>query len=366
MSLRFWAIAKKEWLHILRDRRTLAQVIIMPLMMLVLYGYGVRFDVTNVGLAVWNQDQGPHARAFLEAVLASHRFNQALHASRYEEIEHALETGQARIALVFAPDFSRRLTQGQLAPVQVLADGSESNTTGIALGYLMSIAQHWNAIRLSIQPPLRAEERVWYNPELRSAYFIVPGIIAIILMMIGSMLTAQTIAREKQRGTIEGLVASPVGRYELILGKIAPYIAIAFFDMLLVIAAGYLLFGVPIAGNFALLLIMGGLYLVGILGIGVFASSLADTQETAMMLVVLMSLLPSIMLSGFVFPIESMPRPIQAITYFVPARYFLVIIRAIYLKGVGIEHLWQPALFLIAFDAFMIWTAARRFQKRLG
>lgn len=359
-------IAKKEFTHIRRDRRTLVQVIMMPLMMLVLYGYGVRFDVTNIALAVWNQDHGPASRDFLSSVMASGKFDYKIEARSYAELTRALDRADARIAVVFPPGFSDRIRGGETVPLQILVDGTESNTAGIALGYLNAIALAWNAGRVSLQPPIDYEERVWYNPELKSAYFIVPGIIAIILMMIGSMLTAQTITREKQRGTIEQLVVSPVGRYELIVGKILPYVGIAFLDMLIVIVAGYLLFAVPIAGSFTLLMAMGALYLVGILGIGVFASSLADTQETAMMLVVLMSLLPSIMLSGFVFPIESMPPFIQAITYFVPARYFLIIIRAIYLKGVGFAFLWKQALFLVGFDLFMIWVAAGRFKKRLG
>lgn len=359
-------IAKKEFMHIRRDRRTLVQVVLMPVMMLVLYGYGVRFDVSNITLAVWDQDHGPASRDFLATVLASGKFTHKIQASGYPDVTAALDSGRARIALVFPPGFSDGIRAGESMPLQILVDGTESNTAGIALGYLNAIALAWNAGRITLQPPIDYEERVWYNPELKSGYFIVPGIIAVILMMIGSMLTAQTITREKQRGTIEQLVASPVGRYEIIVGKILPYIGIAFIDMLIVIVAGYLLFAVPIAGSFTLLMVMGALYLVGILGIGVFASSLADTQETAMLIVVLLSLLPSIMLSGFVFPIASMPPFIQAITYFVPARYFLIIIRAIYLKGVGFSVLWPQALFLIAFDLFMITVAARRFHKRLG
>ena len=363
---RAFTIAKKELTHILRDRRTLAQVVMMPLMMLVLYGYGIRFDVTNITMAVWDQDHGPESRDFMEKVMASGKFIWKEQAGGYGDITRALDSGEARIAVVFPPDFSARLHAGQTVPLQMLVDGTESNTAGIALGYLNAIALNWNAGRVQIKPPIALQERVWYNPELKSSFFVVPGIIAIVLMMIGSMLTAQTITREKQRGTIEQLVVSPVGRYELIVGKLLPYVGIAFFDMLLVIAAGYVLFSVPIVGSFPLLMAMGALYLVGILGIGVFASSLADTQETAMLLVVVMSLLPSIMLSGFVFPIESMPRFVQGITYFVPARYFLVIIRAIYLKGVGIGVLWRPALFLVGFDIFMIWVAAGRFKKRIG
>jgi ABC-2 type transport system permease protein len=363
---RAFTIAKKEFTHIFRDKRTLAQVVMMPLMMLVLFGYGVRFDVINISLAVWDQDHGPESRAFMEKVMASGKFLRTAEAHGYAELTRLLDDGTVRIAIVFPPEFSDRLHGGETVPLQLLVDGSESNTAGIALGYLNAIALNWNAGRIQLTPPIAFQERVWYNPELRSSYFIVPGIIAIILMMIGAMLTAQTITREKQRGTIEQLVVSPVGRYELIVGKLLPYVGVAFFDMLLVIVAGYLLFGVPIAGSFTLLLFMGALYLVGILGIGVFASSLAETQESAMLIVLLMSFLPSLMLSGFVFPIESMPVVVQGISHLVPARFFLVIIRAIYLKGVGIGVLWPQALYLVAFDVFMIWVAARRFEKRLG
>jgi ABC-2 type transport system permease protein len=363
---RTFAIARKEFIHLRRDPRSLVQVIVMPLMMLLLYGYGIRFDVVNVPLIVWNQDNRADSRDFVERVVASGRFIVKEPARNYADVTRALDDGEARIAIVFSPTFATDLAAGRDAPLQIVVDGTDSNTAAVALGYIQAIAMAWNNGVVRVQPPINVVPRVWYNPELKSTHFVVPGIIAIVLMLIGSMMTAQTITREKQRGTIEQIVVSPVGRYEFIIGKILPYIGLAFFDMLLVILAGYVLFRVPITGSLPLLLGMGAIYLAGILGIGVFASSIAESMETASYIVVLLSLLPSILLSGFVFPIENMPSVVQGLTYLVPARYFLVIIRSIYLKGTGITFFWEQATALVLFDIFIVWVSARRFHKRLG
>jgi ABC-2 type transport system permease protein len=215
-------------------------------------------------------------------------------------------------------------------------------------------------------PAVVAEPRIWFNPDLESVQFIVPGIIAIIMMIVGTVLTAVTIVKEKEQGTIEQIVSSPIGRYELMIGKVMPYAILAYLDFLVIVGASYLLFGVTIKGSVVLLFITAFFYLIGVLGLGILVSTMTQTQMSAMLTAILLSMLPSILLSGFIFPIRQMPAVLRAITVVVPARYFIEILRDIYLKGLGIEYFWKEALYILIFGFATLALAARRFQKRLG
>jgi ABC-2 type transport system permease protein len=372
-----YSVAWKETLKIRRNRQLLASIIIYPIMMLILYGFGMRFDVNGVSLAVLDFDRSQTSRDFVQRFLSSGYFVQVASVSSYAELQRLLDSSDARLGVVIPPDFGRKMALRERVAVQTLVDGSDSNTAQIALGYFTGIAQTFSVDvlmerlrQISYPPPftipsLQLESRVWYNPELLSSHFVVPGIISIIMMMVGAILTAITIVQEKESGSIEQLIVSPVRPVELVAGKLIPYLVLAMLDMTLIVAVAYAVFEVPIKGSLLLLFCIGLLYVAVVLGMGVVISTLADTVQSAMLFAFLISMLPSILLSGFVFPLENMPAVLQAISYVVPARYFLEIIRGIYLKGTGLSSFWPQVLFLVAFASLMLTISTLRFKKRL-
>jgi ABC-2 type transport system permease protein len=378
MLLRTWMIAWKEFVQISRDARTLAIVVVLPVMMLVLYGYAINLDVNHIRLAVYDQDNSRQSRDLVGAFSHSEYFDIVATVRSNAAATDALDDGIAKVALVIPTDYARDLAANRVATVQLLVDGSDSTTASTSVGYAEVIVQQQSA-RITIgavqkagfgnpalqAAPVEARFRYWYNPELRSTNYIVPGLIAVILMMLAALLTSMTVVRERERGTIEQLVVSPVMPSELMVGKLIPYVTIAFFDVLLVIAAGRLLFGVPLKGSPVLVLALSGVFLTAALGIGLLISVLAHNQQTAMTVAFMTTLLPSILLSGFIFPIRAMPQVLQLLTNLIPARHFLVILRGIFLKGIGISLLWQPTLVLVVFGVVMLGLSARRFRKKL-
>jgi len=372
------AIARKEFIQIRRDKATLYMVAIFPLMMLVLYGFGIRYDVKSVPMTVLDQDGTPQSRQYIERFVHSPYFVVRRYVNNYRELQRDIDRGESRIGLVVSADFGERLSSRRTAEVQVIVDGADNNTATIAMSYVSQITQAYSSFVMVQQleallrqaqltiPAIEAEPRVWFNPNLESVQFIVPGIIAIIMMIVGTVLTAVTIVKEKETGTIEQIVSSPIGRYELMLGKVLPYAALAYVDFLLIVGASYVLFGVRIKGSLLLLLLTAFIYLIGVLGLGILVSTSTQTQMSAMLTAIMASMLPSILLSGFIFPIRQMPRVLQAITIIVPARYFIEILRDIYLKGLGLEYFWKETLYILLFGCAMLILAARRFQKRLG
>jgi len=371
------AIAWKETLKIRRSRQMLASIIVFPIMMLILYGFGMRFDVSGVPLAVLDYDGSQASRAFTRRFFASNYFVRAADVSSYEEMQKLLDSSAARIGMIIPPDFGRKIRLHEKVAVQTLVDGTDNNTAQIALGYFTGITQSYSVEILTEQlrqisypppfaiPALQVVSRVWYNPDLLSSHFVVPGIIAIIMMMVGAILTAITIVQEKEFGSIEQLIASPLRPLELVAGKLIPYLVLAMLDMMLIIAVAYVVFRVPIKGSFPLLFCMGLLYMADVLGMGVVVSTVAKTVQSAMMGAFLMSMLPAILLSGFVFPLENMPAVLQGLSYLVPARYFLEIIRGIYLKGTGLSTFWPQVVALAVFAALMLTISTLRFKKRL-
>jgi len=368
---------RKEFIQIFRDVRTLGVVVILPVLMLVLYGYAINMDVKHLRTAILDQDKTPAARDLVHAFQNNEYFDIVRYLNSPAGIDRVIERGEARLAVMIPRGYSRDLASGRRVQVQAIIDGSDSTTASIAISYVSAILQGYSTqitlsaaakagmARTDILQPVDYRPRIWYNPELKSTNFIVPGLIAVILMMLSALLTSMTVVRERERGTIEQLVVSPVMPYELMIGKIIPYVTIAFMDVILVTISGRLLFAVPLHGSALMLLVQSAVFLVAALGVGLLISVMADTQQNAYTIAMLATMLPSVLLSGFLFPIMAMPRAIQAITYLIPARYFLVIIRGIFLKGVGPEVLWKQALPLIIFGAVAIGISALRFKKRL-
>ena len=374
MTLRLSSIIRKEFIQIIRDPRTLMLIIVMPILQLFLLGYAATTDVKNISLAVWDQSHTPESRALLDAFRSADYFRISYSVGSQDEYRALIERGQARAALIIPPDYDRRLSQGD-AQVSIVLDGSDATVGGTALSAARLIGQAYATNVLADQaalgghalgftPPVEVRTQVWYNPDLISAYFNIPGVIGMILSFITALLTATAVVRERERGTIEQLIVTPIRSWELIVGKVLPYVILAFVDVLEVLVIGHWWFGVPVRGDLALILVLSGLFALSSLGIGLFASTIANTQQEAV-LTVMMTILPSIFLSGFFFPIDAMPRFLQIISYAVPLRYYLVIIRALLLKGVGAAALSNEIIALTLFAVIIMGAAAARFRKRL-
>ncbi|HJS19648.1 MAG TPA: ABC transporter permease [Anaerolineales bacterium] len=374
MNSRLTSIIRKEFIQILRDPRTLVLIILMPIMQLFLLGYAATTDVKNISLAVWDQSQSPQSRALLDAFRAANYFSIDYPVYSEGEYTDLIESGRIRAALIIPPDYDTRLSEGN-AQVAFVLDGSDATVGGTALSTAKLIGQTYATRVLTEQaalsgrpseftPPLDVRTQVWYNPDLIAAYFNVPGVIGMILFFITALLTASSIVRERERGTIEQLIVTPIRSWELVVGKILPYAILAFIDTIEVLIIGHLWFKVPIRGGLGLIFALSGLFLLSSLGIGLFASTIANTQQEAF-IIVMVTMLPSIFLSGFFFPIEAMPRFLQYVSALVPLRYYLVIIRALLLKGVGVQALMEQIIALTIFAVAIMSAAAFRFRKRL-
>lgn len=374
MNHRLTSIIRKEFIQIWRDPRTLVIILIIPIMQLFLLGYSATSDIKNVQLVVLDQSRSAESRALLESYRAADYFVITQYLENEEAASALIEKGEARAALIIPPDFSERLAEGD-AQVSFILDGSDPTVASTSLSSARLIGQaHATEIlaetiassgqKFELQPPVDVRTNVWYNPDLISAYFMIPGVIGMILFAITAILTATAVVRERERGTIEQLIVTPIRSWELIVGKITPYVLLAFLDMIEVLAIGHWWFGVPIRGSLALILITSGIFILSGLGIGLFASTVANTQQEAM-LIVWMTLLPAIFLSGFFFPLQAMPQVLQWISMLIPLRYYLVIIRALLLKGVGLEMIVNEVLALVAFAVVIMTAASIRFHKRL-
>jgi len=374
MNSRLISIIRKEFIQIFRDPRTLVLVIVMPMLQLFLLGYAATTDVKNISLAVWDQSQSQPSRALLDAFRAANYFSIDYPVRSDGEYKELIEQGKIRAALIIPPDYEVRLLEGK-AQVSLVLDGSDATVGGTALSTARLIGQSYATKVLteqaaltgrpsSFHPPLDVRTQVWYNPDLIAAYFNVPGVIGMILYFITTLLTASSIVRERERGTIEQLIVTPIRSWELVVGKILPYSILALIDMVEVLIIGHWWFKVPIKGDLGLIFALSGLFLISSLGIGLFASTVANTQQEAF-ITVMVTMLPSIFLSGFFFPIEAMPRFLQYVSAIVPLRYYLVIIRALLLKGVGFSALQNEVLALTIFAVVIMGIAALRFRKRL-
>jgi ABC-2 type transport system permease protein len=346
-------------------------MIVMPLMMLVLLGYAATTDIEHLRTAVYDADKSPYSRNLIEAYRASNYFDIVAYADREDELRYMIDHGDVRSALVIPSGYGRRFAAGERPEVAFLIDGSDPTVANTVFGASQQVAQAVSFKVIERQlgggvslPGVEVRPRVWYNPNLESSYFMIPGLIVIILSLFTTLFTSTSIVRERELGTFEQLIVTPVRPVELVVAKVLPYILVSFFVILEVLAVGVFVFGVPINGSLTLLLGLSSLFLVTALGIGVFISSVAKTQVEAFMMT-FATIMPTIFLSGFYFPIEAMPGWLQVISYAIPARYGLVIIRSIVLKGVGLDILAQQVLAIVVFGAVVVTLAATRFKKKL-
>jgi ABC-2 type transport system permease protein len=372
---RVLSIVRKEFIQMLRDRRTVIVTLVMPVMQLFLLGYAGTTDVRNVPLVVLDQSQGPQSRALLDAFRATDYFTFAYEAANEAELKRLIDDGQAKTGLIIPPDYGDKVARGQTVPVAFIIDGSDPTIAGTALSAAILLGQTQSA-KLQIQqltrqasgltamPIIDMRTQVWYNPDMVSAFFIIPGLIGMILQTTTTQLTASSIVRERERGTIEQLIVTPIRSLELMIGKLVPNATIAFGNALEILLIGTLWFHVPVRGNIVLLLAMAGLFAVTTLNIGMLISTLAHTQQEAQIMSVFL-LLPSLYLSGFFFPIAAMPQALQWASRLFPLTYFLIIVRSIVLKGVGLSLLLPEVGVLAVFASAIVVLAASRFRKRL-
>lgn len=367
---RLLAVARKEWIQLRRDRRSMILAFALPVFLLLFFGHAINWDVTDIALAVRDEDRTQRSRALVDAFEETGYFRVVEWLERRGDADARLARGAVTGVLVIPAGFARDLAAGRPAPVQLLLDGGDANTATIALNYADAIAARFSLDVLlegrRVEPPVSAETRVWYNPTLESRHMIVPALIAVIMSIIAAMLTALTIAREWERGTMEQLAATPVHRLEVVFGKLLPYIAIGLFDVAVAALAGVLVFGVPFNGSVVLLAVMTLLFLLGALGLGIFISAAIRSQVLAMQVAMVSTYLPALLLSGFLFDIAGMPRVLQALTYIIPARYYIAVTRGVFLKGVGVEALWIQGVFMVGFAAVGLGLATAAFRKRLA
>ena len=373
---RLLAIARKEFIHIRRDPRSLGMAIAIPVLLILLFGYALTLDVDNVPVAVWDQSGSPESRELISRFEGSRYFDVRLRAKGYPDIERAIEASQVMAAIVIPRDFSAHLTAGHVAAVQFLIDGSDSNTATIALGYAESVVRGYSrdiAFREArvggmgtLRDPLDVRPRVWFNADMESKNYIVPGLIAVIMMVIAALLTSLTVAKEWETGTMEQLISTPILARELVLGKLLPYFALGMLDVLLAVGMGEFLFQVPLRGSVALLFGMAAVFLAGALSMGMVISIVTKSQLLASQLAMVLTFLPSFLLSGFMYSIGNMPKAIQVVTYAIPARYFVALLKGIYLKGTGLSILLGEAALLAAFGVMMVLLANRKFRKKLA
>jgi len=369
-------VMRKEFLQIKRDPRSLGIALLAPVVLLILYGYAVTFDIKNINISAVDYDNTAYSRQYVSKFEASGYFT--LHEPARNDMKksvEALRINKVRAILSVPKGFSSDLKSNKKTSVQLICDGSEPNTSTVAIGYVSAITMIYSrgiilekvkmrGVNPKNIPAVMAEPRVWYNPQMKSVNFIVPGLIAILMMLIAGTLTSLTVVREKERGTFEQLISTPVKPLELMAGKLFPYVIIGFVDVIIVAVVGMLWFKVPFRGDLIAFLLMSVMFIFTAMGMGMLISSVAPNQTVAVIGTVMATMLPSILLSGFVFPVASMPKIIQVISYVVPAKYFLTALRSLFLKpGVGFNVLYPEALLLLVFGLFFVAASAKRFRK---
>jgi ABC-2 type transport system permease protein len=369
------AVAKKEFLHVFRDPRSLGLGIAIPMLLLFLFGYALTLDVDKVPLIVWDQSGTSASRDFISHFSGSHYFQVQKYTDNYREIERAIDRREARMALVIPSDFARRIESGGKARVQAILDGSDSNTATIVLGYADTVALTYSrgvmleqARRYGMVNPtgqLDIRPRIWFNADMISRNYIFPGLIAVIMMVIAALLTSLTVAREWESGTMEQLISTPLKGPELIIGKLIPYFTIGLIDLILAILVGQFAFKVPLHGSITLLFWLSLLFITGTLSLGILISVVTKNQRVASQFALVSTMLPAFLLSGFIFPIDNMPILIRGFSHIIVARYFVTILRGIYLKDVGLGILGGEVLFLALFTVIMLAMAFRKIRKKI-
>jgi ABC-2 type transport system permease protein len=371
---RFSAIARKEFIHLIRDWRSLFLAVAIPGVLVVLFGTSLKTDLNNVPTVVWDQSRTPESRELLSLFQGSPYFSVVGFHEAYPALEDAVESGLAMVAVVIPGDFAERVKAGRTTEIQVIVEGSDATTARLALSYSTALGSIYGqkiAARSlaflggTLPQPVTLEARVWYNADLRSQNVIIPGIIAIVMIVIATMLTSVTVAREWEMGTMEQLISTPVRGPEIVFGKVVPYYVVGMVDVVLAVFTGRWVFGVPLRGSAGLLFAMASIFLIGALFFGLMLSVAMKKQVIANQAALLGSYLPTLLLSGYVFPIDNMPRALQYLSYVVPARYFITLMRGIFLKGIGLEILWLNALLLALYAAVVIVVANLRMKLKL-
>lgn len=350
---------------------------VAPVAQLLILGYAATLDVKNIPMVVCDQDRSSTSRELIRRFSSSGYFTYKASVQHPDDVDRYIDDGDASIAVIIPSDFGHKLESGESAPLQIIADGSESNSAGIGMSYVTLIVGRSSeniivqsivkrGLATAIPGRVNAEIRVWFNPELKSRNFMVPGVLALLLMVMTMILTSLAIVKEKETGKMEQLVVTPIRPYQLMIGKLAPFLFIGIIDVVLVVVFTNVFFSLPVKGSFWLLLGLCLVFLMTTLGLGLFVSTISRTQQQAMLTAIFFFMLPMIFFSGFVFPIQNMPQIIQYITYLIPLRYFFVIVRGLFLKGVGIDTLWPQALALLAFGVVILSMSVLRFKKRLA
>jgi ABC-2 type transport system permease protein len=367
----------KEFLQLKRDPRLFGIVFIAPVMQLIILGYAANMDVTTVHTAVFDQDKSSTSREFIRTFQRSGYFKIDDNVDNYKQITDDINSGKVLWTLVIPKDFEKNIQRRQTAPIQTIFDGSDGNKTSIVIGYLQGIVSSYSS-KIMLQsmnknglknPPsgtLTTEARVWYNPDLTTRVYMVPSIMGLILMVITTILMSMAIVKEREIGTLEQLIVTPIKPYQLIIGKVIPFIILGFIDVLIVLSVMVFWFGIPVRGSFIFLVFASFLFVLSTLGIGLFISTISKTQQQAMMVAQFAILMPMIYLSGFAFPIENMPKFIQYITYIIPLRYYITILRGVVLKGAAFSELIPETLMLLLFGVVILYVSSLRFKKRFN
>ncbi|MFQ5709261.1 MAG: ABC transporter permease [bacterium] len=361
MKSRIRPIVRKEFIHISRDFRTLVIVILMPVVMLFLYGFALNMEIQNIDLIVLDHSKTPDSRALIQRFEGSDYFTVKHFAGPESQLEPFFDRRDARMILIVPEDFSKALYRQPRTSIQVLIDASDPNAAQAIRNYANAVISSVNTEQ-AIMPAFKVEPTIWYNPALKSSYFFVPGLAALILIMISALLTSIAIVREKETGTLEQILVSPIRPIEIIVGKVVPYIVLAFIDLIIILAIAHFVFAVPFIGRLSLLVFSSLVFIFAALSLGLMISTKARTQQVAMMMALVATLLPTVMLSGFIFPLTSLPKPLQLLSYLVPARYFLVVIRGIMLKGNSLLQLWPEVSVLGALGVVLLIVSTRRFK----
>ncbi|MFN0104863.1 MAG: ABC transporter permease [Bryobacteraceae bacterium] len=370
------AMARKEFLHIVRDTRSLVMALLVPLFMLILFGYALSLDVDHIPTLIVDRDQSPASRDLRARFEGTPYFDVRGVDTSTVLVNREIDRGSILLAVVIPAGFHRDLSRGERPSVQLLLDGSDSNTASIAINYAQALISVWALERTAVRinkltgqhpvTPAEAQVRVWYNSDLKSRNYLIPGLIAVVLMIIAALLTSLTIAREWENGSMEQLLSTPLRPAEIVLGKLAAYFAIGAVDVLTSVLMGIYVFDVPLRGNLFFLAFASGLFLFGALSWGILISAIAKTQLLAYQMGMLSSFLPAFLLSGFMYSVENMPQAIQIATYVVPARYFIVVLKAVYLKGEGMALLWTQILFLALYAGVVFTLATRKIGHKVA
>ncbi|RZT95513.1 ABC-2 type transport system permease protein [Ancylomarina subtilis] len=365
---RFIGFLKKEFYHIFRDKRSMLILFGMPIVQLLLFGFVITNDLKDVKMAVLDHSKDEYTSEIINKIVSSGYFNLVENLDNITQVDETFRKGETKVVLVFEPDFGKKLIKGSQASVQILTDASDPNMANMEVNYLQGILQNYNVeINRGKQVPnqITPQTRMYFNSKLESVYMFVPGIMATILMLVSAMMTSISIAREKELGTMEILLVSPLRPLQIILGKVTPYLILSFINALVIVGVGYFVFGVPVLGSFALLMTESLLFILLALSLGIYISTVSNSQQVAMMLSMFALMLPTILLSGFIFPLRNMPLPLQIISNIIPPRWFIVIIKNIMLKGTGLEFVWKETLILIGMTAGLIGLSVKKFKIRL-